>query len=108
LNDNSPILSFDLDLRLRDERCALIYVLRMCATGKFVLKQCLFTSTVQLKRDDNGRSNGTHCTFVGVPVDFTSVFARNATCEELGVDADILKVRAIEHDLFQFFHAASL
>jgi hypothetical protein len=92
LNEAAPILNFDLDLRMRDERCALVCVLRMCSLGKLLLKDFVYTTRVQLKRDEFGHMAPWGDSLSGVRINFMSERECAGICAELGVEADVLKV----------------
>jgi hypothetical protein len=92
LNEDALILNFDFDLRLRDERCALVCVLRMCSLGKLLLKDFVYTSRVQLKRDEFGQMAPWGDSLSGLRSDFMIESERKATCAQLCVDSDVLKV----------------
>ncbi len=107
LNEDVPILNFDFDLKLRDERCALCCVLHWCASGKLVIKEFVYTSRVQLKRDEFGQSIAWGDSLAGVRSDFMNESERKATCSECGLDPDFLKVfsMCIPSNLFGNFCA---
>ena len=92
LNHDAPILNFDLDLRLRDERCALICVLRMCTLGKLSLKEFIYTSRVQLKREEFGHMVPWGDSLTGIRCSLKNEWEWKATCAELSVDPDVFKV----------------
>ena len=77
---------------MRDERCALICVLRWCAMGKLVIKGFVYTSRVQPKRDDFGQTIPWGDSLTGVRSDFMNDWERKAACSEYGLDPDFLKV----------------
>ena len=92
LNDAAPVLNFDLDLRMRDERCALVCLLRMCSLGKLLLTDFVYTTRVQLKRDEFGHMAPWGDSLSGVRINFMSARERSRICAELGVEEDILQV----------------
>jgi hypothetical protein len=93
LNEDASILNFDFDLKFRDERCALVCMLRLGACGKLVLKEFVYTSRVQLKREEFGHSAQLGNSLTGVCSNFMLEGERKATCAELSLDPDLLTVR---------------
>ena len=85
-------MNFDFDLRLRDERCALVCLLRMCSLGKLLLKEFVYTSRVQLKRDEFGHIAPWGDSLSGVHSNFMIESERKSACAELSVDSDVMKV----------------
>lgn len=92
LNDEVPILNFDFDLKHRDERCALVCLLRLSAVGKLVLKEFVYTSRVQLKREELGHSTPWGDSLTGVSSNFMLERERKSCSAVLGVEADFNKV----------------
>jgi hypothetical protein len=92
LNDEVPILNFDFDLKHRDERCALVCLLRLSAVGKLVLKEFVYTSRVQLKREELGHSAPWGDSLTGVSSNFMLELERKSCSAVLGVEADFNKV----------------
>jgi hypothetical protein len=86
------MLNFDLDLKFRDERCALVYMLRMVAVGKLYLTEFWYTSRVQLKREEFGNLTPWGDSLTGVRSNFILETERAAACADLGVGADLLTV----------------
>ncbi len=108
LNDEVPILNFDFDLKHRDERCALVCLLRMSAVGKLVLKEFVYTSRVQLKREELGHLAPWGDSLTGVSSNFMLECERKSCSAEQGFDSDFNKVISYSliscpvFDLFSF------
>ncbi len=92
LNEDLSILNFDFDLKFRDERCALVCMLRLGACGKLILKEFVYTSRVQLKREEFGHSAPWGDSLTGVRSNFMLECERKVTCAELSLDPDLLMV----------------
>jgi hypothetical protein len=92
LNEDVPILNFDLDLRLRDVLCTLVWLLLMCSQGNLLLKEFVYTSRVRLKRDDFGHSAPWGDSLSGISSNLMIESERKAICAELCVESDVMQV----------------